>query len=68
MHTGRDLGIESAEEKISSSMDVSAQAKLNSTCCLTSHEKQASNPTDEVEPKGVNGKCYDGQGKTDDQE
>lgn len=48
-------------------MDMFAQAKLDSTCCLTSHEKQASNPTDEVEAKCVNGKCYDGQCKTDDQ-
>lgn len=32
----------------------------------SSDKKQASNPAYEVEPKCVNGKCYDGQSKTDD--
>lgn len=45
-------------------MDIS---KVDSTSCLTSHEQQASNATNEVEPKRVNGKRYDGQCKTDDQ-
>lgn len=33
----------------------------------SSNKKQASNPAYEVESKCVNGKCYDGQSKTDDQ-
>lgn len=32
----------------------------------SSDKKQASNPAYEVEAKCVNGKCYDGQSKTDD--
>ena len=59
-------GIESADGNASSSMDIHAQAKLDFIDCLTSDKKQASNPSYEVEPKCVNGKCYDGQSKTDD--
>lgn len=64
--SGKGLGIDSAEGNTSSSMDIPAQAKLDFIYCLTSNKKQASNPTYEVEPKCVNGKCYDGQSKTDD--
>lgn len=68
LHTGIEPSIEAAGRNASSSMDIPAQVKLCFTYFLTSHKKQASNPSYEVEPKRINGKCYDGQSKTDDEE